>query len=265
MSGEGEAARREAVEAICRRATAHNHGQTVGDVETLANGGIRVAMSSWPRVQEALRALRAAGYDAVEGCLPMNDGLVVAAAPGPAVPAELARQEHEGHLLKVWCVTCERTVPLLTAALAAPAPLAETREAAARAWRTEDINGEHAVVVAMGREDDPYWYVLCPAAATLYIDVAAVRTYADDCSIGAECEWTEQHLAAAALIERLAALSAPPAPTEPRDLDDPEWEERVAAARAQGDMRPASMFRRPGFAFDDEDAAPAAPTEGETP
>lgn len=62
---------------ICRRATAHNYGTVVGDIDVRTDGSVRVAMSSWPRVQEALRALRAKGYDAEEDCRPMDDGLVV--------------------------------------------------------------------------------------------------------------------------------------------------------------------------------------------
>lgn len=55
----------EQVVAICRAATAHNHGQTVTSYGTsFLDGSIDVEMSSWPRAKEACKALTIAGYDA---------------------------------------------------------------------------------------------------------------------------------------------------------------------------------------------------------
>lgn len=45
----------------CLAATAHNYGDTV-DTPVVTSEGITVALSSWPRQQEALRALRLLGY-----------------------------------------------------------------------------------------------------------------------------------------------------------------------------------------------------------
>ncbi|MCA2247585.1 hypothetical protein JF729_07210 [Mycobacterium intracellulare] len=45
----------------CLAATAHNYGATV-DTPVVTGEGIAVALSSWPRQQEALRALRLLGY-----------------------------------------------------------------------------------------------------------------------------------------------------------------------------------------------------------
>lgn len=45
----------------CLAATAHNYGDTV-NTAVVTDAGITVALSSWPRQQEALRALRLLGY-----------------------------------------------------------------------------------------------------------------------------------------------------------------------------------------------------------
>lgn len=45
----------------CLVATAHNYGDTV-DTPVVTGQGVAVALSSWPRQQEALRALRLLGY-----------------------------------------------------------------------------------------------------------------------------------------------------------------------------------------------------------
>jgi hypothetical protein len=56
----------EPVAAACRTATAHNLGDTIAAGPVVTAAGIRVVMVSWPRQQEALRALRALGYQAAE-------------------------------------------------------------------------------------------------------------------------------------------------------------------------------------------------------
>jgi hypothetical protein len=48
----------------CRRATAHNYGSALVGEPAPGPAGIRVRLSSWPRQQEALSALRALGYQA---------------------------------------------------------------------------------------------------------------------------------------------------------------------------------------------------------
>ena len=60
--------------AACRRATAHNYGDTVVGDPALSPAGVRVRLSSWPRQQEALRALRALGYRADEDNRPGEHG-----------------------------------------------------------------------------------------------------------------------------------------------------------------------------------------------
>src|SRR5262245_42733266 len=50
----------------CRTATAHNFGDTLVGEPAVTAAGIRVRMSSWPRQQEALKALHLLGYHAVE-------------------------------------------------------------------------------------------------------------------------------------------------------------------------------------------------------
>ena len=87
----------EPVASACRRATARDSGVPVlGDPE-VTPAGIRVRLSSWPRQQEALAALRLLGYQvAGEG----RDGehgaaLVVAAgtlAGSPSGPGVLRKQ-----------------------------------------------------------------------------------------------------------------------------------------------------------------------------
>ena len=63
-----------------------------------------------------------------------------------------------------------------------------------RAW---PIPGEwegEAVLVQMGQGTDGYWWVLCPATATLHTD--DVEGGEDACSYGAECDFPEIHEAA---------------------------------------------------------------------
>lgn len=53
----------DAPEDIARRATAHNYGQTVFEVEQDGDA-TTISMSSWPRAEEARKALVAAGWNA---------------------------------------------------------------------------------------------------------------------------------------------------------------------------------------------------------
>lgn len=62
------------IAAACRRATAHNYGSTLIGDPAVSPAGVRVRLSSWPRQQEALRALRALGYQAAEDSRPAEHG-----------------------------------------------------------------------------------------------------------------------------------------------------------------------------------------------
>jgi hypothetical protein len=53
----------------CRAATAHNHGQPVLGAAH-STRGVRIRLSSWPRQQEALAALRTLGYAATDDIRP---------------------------------------------------------------------------------------------------------------------------------------------------------------------------------------------------
>lgn len=65
-------------------------------------------------------------------------------------------------------------------------------------WRFGDEGkGEGATVVRCGPERFPYYWVLCPAAATLFTDEAIA-----DCSIGIDCDWDAVHERAAIIINR---------------------------------------------------------------
>lgn len=50
------------VRRIAATATAHNYGQTIWEADEHAPGEVWLRMSSWPRAQEAWRALEAAGF-----------------------------------------------------------------------------------------------------------------------------------------------------------------------------------------------------------
>lgn len=58
----------------CSRATAHNYGSTLVGDPVVSPAGVQVRLSSWPRQQEALRALRALGYRAAEDSRPGEHG-----------------------------------------------------------------------------------------------------------------------------------------------------------------------------------------------
>lgn len=66
-----------------------------------------------------------------------------------------------------------------------------------RAWPLDET-GE-SVLVACGREKDPYWWVLCPATATLYLDEVT-----DDCHDGIECDHDDVHRMAVKTWERVS-------------------------------------------------------------
>ena len=71
-----------------------------------------------------------------------------------------------------------------------------------RAWRVEDEHGNHGIVVQEDYEL-PYWWVLCPAAATLVLDppTEAEDLRGGNCS-DRECLFDEVHVAANVLIRR---------------------------------------------------------------
>lgn len=83
-----------------------------------------------------------------------------------------------------------------------PEPKPNAPQKYERAWLVPSPDGgEPAVLVAAGREKDPYWWVLCPASATLYLD--GVEGGAGSCSIGIECDFDELHDAASRLYKEL--------------------------------------------------------------
>lgn len=70
-----------------------------------------------------------------------------------------------------------------------------------KAWRVEaSRDGEYGVVVQCGSDRYPYWWLLCPAAATLYTEELPDMT---DCNLGMECDWDDVHKAATALVRAL--------------------------------------------------------------
>jgi len=75
-----------------------------------------------------------------------------------------------------------------------------------RAWPIKaDIPGApgQAVLVECGKPSDPYWWVLCPAAATLLINL----NYGAGCS-DASCMWEDVHEEAERMLRRRAEGSA---------------------------------------------------------
>ncbi len=81
-----------------------------------------------------------------------------------------------------------------------------------------EFGDEFALVVEWpgARPHDLYWWVLCPASATLITDAPAPDddpTSPDDhgaCSLGLECDFWELHaLAHEAIRTRMAALNSP--------------------------------------------------------
>lgn len=69
-----------------------------------------------------------------------------------------------------------------------------------RAWPLDE-SGE-SVLVACGSAKNPYWWVLCPAAATLYTD--EIEDGEGSCSIGIECDFPEIHTMARKTWERVS-------------------------------------------------------------
>lgn len=64
------------VVAIAKKATAHNYGEVVYEVVRGVDG-CDMRLSSWPRCQEAKRALEAAGYWVEEDYRPFANWLMV--------------------------------------------------------------------------------------------------------------------------------------------------------------------------------------------
>lgn len=99
---------------VCVAATAHNCGATV-DAPSVGDTGIAVTFSSWPRQQEALRALRLLGYAVVPqpACT-----LLISGWDQHLLRCRAERLEHAVSLLQRWlCTLAEET---LDAFLAAP-------------------------------------------------------------------------------------------------------------------------------------------------
>jgi hypothetical protein len=62
---------------IARRATAHNSGQTVWGYGWTDDDTFLIHMSSWPRANEAIKALTAEGFVAEHRTEPMDDQVLV--------------------------------------------------------------------------------------------------------------------------------------------------------------------------------------------
>lgn len=83
-----------------------------------------------------------------------------------------------------------------------------------RAWKlTESAEGvSDSLLVECGPPRRPYWWVICPASATLILGshVADLPTVEDDCegqcSIGLDCDWWGVHAEANRLIRKRAGL-----------------------------------------------------------
>jgi len=72
------------------------------------------------------------------------------------------------------------------------------------AWRIEaPTNEEYGVLVRCGPPEHPYWWLLCPATSTLYIDAEKRPEDLLDCNFGMECDHDDIHEAAAG---RLAVM-----------------------------------------------------------
>jgi hypothetical protein len=72
------------------------------------------------------------------------------------------------------------------------------------AWRIPTRDGsDYGVLVRCGPAERPYWWVLCPATATLHLE--SNGGVDDGCSIDPECDWGEVHQAAHALYLHLTA------------------------------------------------------------
>lgn len=80
--------------------------------------------------------------------------------------------------------------------------MAERYQAAWRVPSTTDAE-EYGVLVRAGTERHPYWWLLCPAGATLYLE--AIETGPGACSLGADCDWEDVHAAAARLAAEVEA------------------------------------------------------------
>lgn len=75
------------------------------------------------------------------------------------------------------------------------------------AWQTQpDDKGEVAVVVQQGTRTHPYFWVLCPASATLHLGDRDPEDGPEACSIGLECDFDHLHNAAHAIIRNLLDL-----------------------------------------------------------
>lgn len=84
---------------IAQKATAHNSGQTIlhNGVNTGGNQA-SLTMSSWPRMQEARKALEAHGYTCDEVQIPMANTLLVMGPASRRTPVDRSRREVEAWL-----------------------------------------------------------------------------------------------------------------------------------------------------------------------
>lgn len=85
----------------CLAATAHNYGETV-DAPIVTANGIVITLSSWPRQQEALRALRLLGYAVTEQPGP---ALLVRGWDHGLLQARAESLEHSVDQLQRWLCT----------------------------------------------------------------------------------------------------------------------------------------------------------------
>lgn len=97
----------------CRVATAHNYGDTV-DAPVITDNGVAITMSSWPRQQEALRALRLLGYAVIEQPGPT---LLVSGWDHALLQARAEFLEHSVDELQRWlCILAHETLEEFVAA-----------------------------------------------------------------------------------------------------------------------------------------------------
>jgi hypothetical protein len=69
-------------------------------------------------------------------------------------------------------------------------------------WRipSENYPGEYGVLVRCGSPEHPYWWLLCPADATLYMsDTPDLR----GCHMGPSCDHDDVHEAAQQFVQAL--------------------------------------------------------------
>lgn len=68
--------------------------------------------------------------------------------------------------------------------------------------------GETGVLLRLGKPESPFFYVICPAASTLFPDAPSGDDWID-CYIGNECDFLDTvHTEAARMVKSLPAANA---------------------------------------------------------